>query len=56
MKSKKEIYECHLNGKFYGKGDLDYMRELITDYMVTHDMYGHKEVNFKIIKKEKRVD
>lgn len=44
------MYKCYLNGKFYGSGDLAYMKELFVDYVVTCEMYGKSECNFKIIK------
>lgn len=49
------MYKCYLNGKFYGGGNLQYMRELFVDYVITHKMYGKSEVDFKIVK-EARVN
>lgn len=46
----KDTYRCYLNGSFYGSGNLDYMRELFVDYVVTCEMYGKKECDFKIVK------
>jgi hypothetical protein len=45
-------YKCYLNGKFYGGGNLQYMRELFVDYVISHKMYGKSEVDFKIVKEE----
>lgn len=50
---KGEIFQCLLNGKFYGIGNLDYMHELFKEYVVTCKMYGQKECEFKIIKVDK---
>jgi hypothetical protein len=44
------MYKCYLNGKFYGSGDLEYMKELFVDYVVTCKMYGKSEVDFKIMR------
>ncbi|MDE3840950.1 hypothetical protein C0966_16920 (plasmid) [Bacillus methanolicus] len=44
------LYKCYLNGKFYGFGNLEYMKELFVDYVVLNRMYGRDEVDFKIIK------
>lgn len=44
------MYMCYLNGKFYGSGNLKYMKELFVDYVVTCEMYGKDEVEFKIVK------
>lgn len=49
----KELFICELNGNHYGHGDIDYMRELFTDYFVTMDMYGRSEADFKIIRTRK---
>jgi hypothetical protein len=46
----KDCYICYLNGKFYGTGDLKYMKELFVDYVVNCKMYGKSEVDFKIVK------
>ena len=48
----KTTYECYLNGEFYGSGDLYYMKELFVDYVITCEMYGKKQCDFKIIKNE----
>ncbi len=47
------MYKCYLNGKFYGQGNLDYMRELFVDYIVTCKMYGKVESNWRIVDVEK---
>jgi len=33
---------------FYGNGDMKYMMELMSDYLLVHDMYGRNEISFKI--------
>jgi hypothetical protein len=45
------MYECYLNGNFYGSGDLSYMKELFVDYVVTCEMYGREQCDFKIVKR-----
>jgi hypothetical protein len=50
---EKQLYACFLNGQFYGTGDLDYMRELFVDYVVTMKMYDRSSVDFRITKTEK---
>lgn len=47
---KQPLYKCFINGEFYGIGDLDYMRELFVDYVVTCKMYGKDEIEWKIVK------
>lgn len=44
-------YNLHLNGKYYGAGDLKYIHELITDYMSRMESFGANEVEFKIEKR-----
>jgi len=51
----REHYKCYLNGKFYGSGDLNYMRELFIDYVITHKMYNKNEVDFKIVKMQEEL-
>ena len=46
----KETYICYLNGKLYGKGDLEYIHELFIDYVINCNMYGQKECDFKIVR------
>lgn len=46
-----EVYMCYLNGRLYGSGNLDYMHELFKDYVVTCEMYGKRECEFKIVRK-----
>jgi hypothetical protein len=48
----KARYKCYLNGKFYGSGNLPYMKELFVDYVILHRMYGRSEVDFKIVKED----
>ena len=50
----KVKYQFYLNGKLYGSGNLKYMHELFSDYVVTHRMYGKEIVDFKIIKVSKK--
>lgn len=45
---KSQIYNCYLNGSFYGRGSVDYMFELFQNYVLYCDMYGKKECVFKI--------
>lgn len=47
-------YKCFLNGKFYGSGNAQYMKELFNDYVVIKRMYGKKEVDFKIVKVDRQ--
>lgn len=46
-------YICYLNGKPYGKGNLEYMHELFHDYVINCKMHGTEEVSFKIIERSK---
>lgn len=46
------MYTCYLNGKFYGRGDLEYMKELFVDYVVSSEMYGKDESDWKIVKED----
>jgi hypothetical protein len=48
----RQTYQLFLNGEFYGSGDLRYMNELISDYVVTCRLYGKDEVDFKVVKKK----
>lgn len=43
-------YILYLNGKHYGTGDLEYIHELITDYISRMESFGAEEVEFKIEK------
>ena len=49
-----EIYECYLNGKFYGSGPLEYIRELFEDYFITCKMYGRDKAEFTVRKRKER--
>ncbi|MMZ46540.1 hypothetical protein D1872_81570 [compost metagenome] len=49
-----DTYTMYLEGTPYGKGNLDYMRVLFTDYVVDNEMYGKGEVTIKIVLNEKR--
>lgn len=46
----RDTYKCYLNGVLYGAGNLEYMHELFTDYVLNRKMYGKKELDFKIVK------
>lgn len=46
------MYILYMNDKLYGRGDLRYMHELITDHLLTKQMYGAEEVSFQIVKRE----
>ena len=54
MKKKNKMYKLYLKYKdekdyrFYGIRSMYYMRELILDYLVVHDMYNEDQVEFKI--------
>lgn len=43
-------YVLLLNGKHYGTGNLQYVHELITDYMRRMESFCAEEVEFKIEK------
>ena len=46
-----KLYFKHKDGEdyhFYGMGPMYYMRELILDYLVLHDMYGEDQLEFKV--------
>lgn len=42
-----EKYTLYLNEKPYGRGSLDYMKELIDDWLIC-DMYGESSTDFQI--------
>lgn len=44
------MYELRLNGRFYGTGNLDYMNELIHDYLIVNELYGRDNCSFEILK------
>lgn len=46
----KQLYALYLNGRIYGKGDWNYMQELMNDWVNDCDMYGEDNVEFKIVK------
>ncbi|AOO61099.1 hypothetical protein BBJ33_06040 [Bacillus velezensis] len=48
-----QIYACFLNGKLYGCGDIEYMNDLLRDYVVYCEMYGRDDCTFRITTKEK---
>lgn len=35
-------------GEFYGCGDMNYIMELLNDYLAIHKMYNKSEIEFKI--------
>lgn len=45
-----EMYICFLNGEFYGGGNSEYMNELFRDYVVSCDMYGKYDCEFRIVR------
>jgi hypothetical protein len=45
-----QIYEMYIDGSPYGKGNLDYMRELLIDYAITCKRYGKEEVSIQVKK------
>lgn len=47
---EKQLYTLYLNDKIYGKGDWNFMQELMNDWVSTMDMYGDEEANFKVVK------
>ena len=51
----KEQYVCYLNGKRYGSGDMEYMRELFIDYFVTCQMHGNEQGEFKVVSRSKMI-
>ena len=51
----KEQYICYLNGKRYGNGDMEYMRELFIDYFVTCQMHGNEQGEFKVVSRKKLI-
>ena len=51
----KQLYQLSLNGIVYGKGDWNYIQELMNEYVSTMNMYGYDYVNFKI-EKTKQVE
>ncbi len=51
----KDRYIMFLNGQFYGGGDLEYMKELFIDYVVTCKMYGKNDVTISIQKEPEGV-
>lgn len=53
--SMKKQYVCFLNGKRYGSGDMEYMKELFIDYFITCNMYGNEVGEFKVVSKDKLV-
>ena len=50
------IYKLYIKTKDYkdyfpyGTGNMLYIKELLFDYLVTHNIYDDEEVEFKIIK------
>lgn len=50
------MYKCYLNGRFYGSGNLAYMKELFMDYVIFHKMYGKEEVDFKIVHEQSELE
>ncbi|WP_170958759.1 hypothetical protein [Bacillus pseudomycoides] len=50
----KTRYRLYLNGSYYGFGPIDHINSLIRDYLVDCEMYGRKEVDFRIEEIEKK--
>lgn len=46
----EQRYVLYLNDLVHGRGDFDYMVELMTSYAKTCDMYGRDSVSFIIEK------
>ena len=53
-RKSRKVYVMEVDGKLYGKGPADYMRELFVDYVVTCGMYGKTDVTFRIKKVDGR--
>ncbi|PQZ64375.1 hypothetical protein CQ064_32695 [Bacillus sp. MYb78] len=47
-----DSYRLYLDGEFYGEGDLDYIHQLITEYMLIRGIYSKEKVEFKILKSD----
>lgn len=41
-------YRLYLNGQVYAVGSIHYVSELVREYIVTRNLYGHKAVDFRI--------
>lgn len=52
-KMSKNIYELWKDENFYGRGRLDYMTELLKDWVETCEMYGKDYVKFEVKKVKK---
>ncbi len=48
MKAKNILFRLYVNDIIYGKGNMDYMLELINDYCRTHMVYNRSDVDFRI--------
>ncbi|HHK5601591.1 TPA: hypothetical protein ACQUIL_005641 [Bacillus tropicus] len=46
---KGRMYKLYLGDEFYGKGDLEYIHQLITDFMLARRIYLRNRVELKII-------
>ena len=44
------IYLLYLNGELYGSGSLKHVNNLIKDYIVVSELYGHSSVTFTVIR------
>lgn len=47
-------YDILLDGEFYGQGDLKYVNQLLTDYLMTCKVFGFEPVPHKIVLKEEQ--
>lgn len=46
--TKSNSFVFILNGNVYGTGNADYMTELFSDYVATHQLYGRDSIDVKI--------
>ena len=46
--SQSNSFVFILNGNVYGTGNADYMSELFSDYVATHQLYGRDSIDVKI--------
>ncbi|AKO92011.1 hypothetical protein BEH_07790 [Priestia filamentosa] len=49
----KGTYIMFVNGKRYGSGDLVRIRELISNYILIHQIHNKEDVSFRIVRGEK---
>lgn len=46
-------YQLFINGRFIAGGSLDFMNEVISDYLTNNKMYYKDEVIFRIVENKK---